>query len=98
MIGLWQLQSATLAVNPLTLVTCDLLATIRFAESGMFTQTFFSGNNCDVITPFNGTFTISGDTITVDDGSAATIARIVSINDSNLSLEFNESGVLLINN
>lgn len=97
-IGLWQLQSATQDGNPITLGACANLTTIRFTDSGAFTQTFYSGNNCSMVTPQSGTFSISGDMITVNTGSAATITRIVTLNDSNLSLEFNESGVLLINN
>ena len=97
-IGLWQVQSSTQDGNPVTLSACDLLSTVRFTESGMFTQTIYTGTNCETLTPETGTYTISGDNITVSSGSSATIIRIVTLNDSNLSVEFNFSGVLKIDN
>ncbi|GEQ86133.1 hypothetical protein ULMS_16410 [Patiriisocius marinistellae] len=97
-IGLWQIQSSTQDGNPVTLGSCDLLSTIRFTESGMFTQTFYTGTNCSTVTPQTGSYTLEGDNITVNQGSSATIIRIVTLNESNLSVEFNFSGVLKIDN
>ncbi|MGJ8667083.1 MAG: lipocalin family protein [Patiriisocius sp.] len=97
-IGLFQLQSVTQDGNPFALGPCDLLETVRFNESGAFTQTIYSGENCAVITPLNGTYTITDTSITTNVGSDATIVRIVTLNDSSLSVEFNESGILFVQN
>lgn len=97
-IGLWKLQSATQDGNPVVLGACELVHTVRFTEAGMITQTFYSGTNCSVAAPTTGTYTISGNTITASIGSSASIVRIVSITSTSLSIEFDESGILVINN
>ena len=97
-IGLWQLQSATQDGNPVVLGACELAHTIRFTEAGMLTQTFYSGTNCSVATPTTGTYTINGDSITANSGSSASIVRIVSITSTSFSVEFDESGILVVNN
>ena len=97
-LGLWQLQSATQDGNPIALETCDLLRTIRFTAPNMFTQTFYTGANCEIITPLSGTYTIDDTNIMVNSGSQGTTVRIITLNETNLSVEFNEGGILVVDN
>ncbi|MGK0378030.1 MAG: hypothetical protein ACJA1Z_001842 [Patiriisocius sp.] len=60
----------------------------------MFTQTIYTGANCEVITLKTAICRMISNNITVSSGSSSTIDQIVILNKPNLSVEFNFSGVL----
>lgn len=87
-IGSWRIESRTTNGVNNTLEECDLLFTITFNSDLDYRSYELSGDNCSTNTQATGTYTISGNTLTVSQGMEMVSGEITTLNQDKLSLRF----------
>ncbi|MEM6514990.1 MAG: lipocalin family protein [Bacteroidota bacterium] len=99
-VGSWRFASGTTDGNP-TMVQdqCELQFTFSFAADGNFTTTSFSGPNCATSTQGSGTYSISGNVLTLNTTQGSGQAEITGLNSSTLSVRYeDDNGSTIVEN